>query len=116
MYITIYIWEVFIMDKKNLPMIGLIAGCVGILFTILGMIPALFIFSFLAPICAIVALLCGIITLKNPDGSANNMALAALIIGIVFFVIDIPVFICGVCSCRAACFVNDVNNFLNSLI
>lgn len=103
------------MDKKNLPMIALITGCVGILFTILGMIPALFVFSFFAPICAIVALLIGIITLKNPDGSANNMALAALIIGIVFFVLDIPVFICGVCNCRVACAVQQANAFINSL-
>ena len=115
MYITIYIWEVFIMDKKNLPMIGLIAGCVGILFTILGMIPALFFFAFIAPICAIVALICGIITLKNPDGSANNMALAALIIGIIFLVIDIPVFICGVCNCRIACAVNELNAWANAI-
>ncbi len=103
------------MDKKNIPMIGLIAGGVGILFTILGMVPALFFFAFIAPLCALVAIACGVMTLKNPDGSANNMALAALIIGIVFFVIDIPVFICGVCNCRVACAVQQANAFINSL-
>lgn len=103
------------MDKKNLSLAGLIIGCVGIVFTILGIFPRLFVFSFLAPICAIVALIVGAITLKNPDGTANSMGIATLIIGIVFLVIDIPVFFCGVCSCRVYCFANDVYNAANNI-
>lgn len=99
------------MNKKNLAMAGLICGCVAILFTILGMF--LFFFAFIAPVCSLAAIILGAMGLKKEDGSTNGMGVAALIMGIVFLVIDIPVFICGICVCQATCLLAEAGNALS---
>lgn len=103
------------MDKSKLSLIGLIVGIVGALFTILGMIPSLFFFGFIAPIMTLFAIIAGALTLKSADGSANGKAIAALIVGIIFLVIGIPVFICDTCYCKAACVANDLYHAANTL-
>lgn len=105
------------MDKSKLAMAGLICGCVAILLTILGFF--LFFCAFLAPIASIAAIILGGMGLKKEDGSTNGMGIAALIMGIVFLVIDIPIFICGVCACQLLCageaVLNDIANELNNI-
>ncbi len=101
------------MNKKTLATAGLICACAAILFTILGMI--LYFFAFIAPLCSIAGIVLGAMGMKKEDGSTNGMGVAALIIGIVFLVIDIPVFICGVCACQVACALAEAGNSINDL-
>ncbi len=102
------------MNKEKLAIAGLICGIVGIVFTFLSFF---YIFALITPFLCIAAIVLGAIGLKKLDGTTNAVGIVALIMGIVFLLISMPLcLICGVGGC-AICNASeaDINNFANQL-